>query len=86
MQARTAEVVRLNRVYATLSGINALIVRVRSREELFREACRIAIDSGRFKLAWIGVVDPAAQNILPVASAGDSAESRVILEARIRNS
>ena len=82
VQARTAEVVRLNRVYATLSGINALIVRVRSREELFREACRIAIDSGRFKLAWIGVVDPAAQNILPVASAGADPEFLTLIQDR----
>jgi len=32
----------LNRVYAVLSGINTLIVRVRDRQELFEEACRIA--------------------------------------------
>jgi diguanylate cyclase (GGDEF)-like protein/PAS domain S-box-containing protein len=48
---------RLNRVYAVLSGINTLIVRARVREELFREACRIAVELGRFDVAWIGVVD-----------------------------
>src|SRR6267154_153783 len=32
---------RLNRVYAVLSGINTLIVRVRDRDELFRESCII---------------------------------------------
>ena len=37
----------LNRVYAVLSGINALIVRVRDRDELFREACRIAVERRR---------------------------------------
>jgi diguanylate cyclase (GGDEF)-like protein/PAS domain S-box-containing protein len=62
---------RLNRVYAVLSGINTLIVRVRSREELFTEACRIAVEDGRFKMAWIGVVDPEAMKILPVAFAGE---------------
>src|SRR6185436_9046817 len=49
---------RLNRVYAALSQVNALIVRVRDREELFSEACRIAVDAGAFGLAWIGVIDP----------------------------
>ena len=34
---------RLNRVYAVLSGINTLIVRVRERDELFNESCRIAV-------------------------------------------
>jgi diguanylate cyclase (GGDEF)-like protein len=58
---------RLNRVYAVLSGINALIVRVREREELFREACRIAVEHGRFLLAWIGVVDREAQRLQLVA-------------------
>jgi len=60
---------RLNRVYAILSGINSLIVRVRDREELFRSACQIAIEHGRFKMAWIGIVDRAANSIVPVATA-----------------
>src|SRR6266850_1330059 len=42
-----ARIHRLNRVYAVLSGINALIVRVRDRSELFQGACRIAIEAGR---------------------------------------
>ncbi|NRF71096.1 EAL domain-containing protein [Aquincola sp. S2] len=52
-------IAHLNRVHAVLSGINALIVRVRSRDELFREACRIAVEVGEYKLAWIGTVDAA---------------------------
>lgn len=61
---------RLNRVYAVLSGINTLIVRVRNRDELFREACQIAVEHGQFKAAWIGVVDTDAMAIRPMASAG----------------
>ncbi|UJB31387.1 MULTISPECIES: EAL domain-containing protein [Chromobacterium] len=48
---------RLNRVYAILSGINMLIVRCHDRQELFREACRIATQSGAFKLVWISMLD-----------------------------
>src|SRR6267143_1912822 len=62
---------RLNRVYAMLSGINTLIVRVREREELYREACRMAVEAGQLRMAWIGVVDHAAGLVKPVASAGD---------------
>jgi diguanylate cyclase (GGDEF)-like protein/PAS domain S-box-containing protein len=61
---------QLNRVHAMLSGINALIVRVRDRDELFSEACRIATDEGGFKMMWIGLVDPARQKIVPMASVG----------------
>jgi diguanylate cyclase (GGDEF)-like protein/PAS domain S-box-containing protein len=63
---------RLNRVYAVLSGINGLIVRVRDREELYREACRIAVRAGGFKLAWIGAVDRDQMRITPVAFDGDA--------------
>ena len=52
-QAET-EISHLNRVYAVLSGINTLIVRVRDRDELFEEACRIAVEQGEFRMAWIG--------------------------------
>ena len=63
---------RLNRVYAVLSGINGLIVRVRERDELYREACRIAVHAGGFKLAWIGVVDREQMRVAPVAFDGDA--------------
>jgi diguanylate cyclase (GGDEF)-like protein len=66
-------VVRLNRIHAVLSGINTTIVRVRERQELFDEACRIAADHGRFVFAWIGMFDPATQNITPMARAGNEA-------------
>jgi diguanylate cyclase (GGDEF)-like protein len=61
---------RLNRVYAVLSGINALIVRARDRDELFREACRIAVEHGQFKAASIGIIDREAMEVRPAASAG----------------
>ena len=67
-------IVHLNRVYAMLSGINTLIVRVRDRDELFREACRIAVEAGGFRMALIGIVDRSAMKIVPVASAGKDEE------------
>ncbi|MCM2339897.1 EAL domain-containing protein [Rhodoferax sp.] len=63
-------VIRLNRVYAVLSGINGLIVRVDDRDELFREACRIAVDAGGFRMALIAIVDRGTQLLTPIASAG----------------
>jgi diguanylate cyclase (GGDEF)-like protein/PAS domain S-box-containing protein len=59
----------LNRVYAMLSGINTLIVRTDSREKLFIDACRIAVDGG-FRMALIAMVDPRSQKLVPVASQG----------------
>jgi len=63
----------LNRVYAVLSGINTLIVRARDREELFREACRIALEQGGFRMALIAMLDHRGA-MVPVASAGKTEE------------
>jgi diguanylate cyclase (GGDEF)-like protein/PAS domain S-box-containing protein len=61
---------RLNRVYAALSQINALIVRKPGRDDLLREACRVAVELGGLQLAWIGMVGRDADIVDPVASAG----------------
>lgn len=66
-----ARILGLNRVYAVLSSINALIVRVHDRDELFSEACRLTVEAGAFKMAWVGLVDREAGTIRPVASAGN---------------
>lgn len=69
---RSAEekIKRLNRVYAVLSGINSLIVRVHNIPELFNEACRIAVDQGDFDSAKIGLLDRATLDVTHVAWAG----------------
>jgi diguanylate cyclase (GGDEF)-like protein/PAS domain S-box-containing protein len=61
---------RLNRVYTILSGINTLIVRADDRDELFREACQIAVEQGQFRIAWIGVLDRGTWKTVLAASAG----------------
>jgi diguanylate cyclase (GGDEF)-like protein/PAS domain S-box-containing protein len=63
-------IARLSRIQAVLSGINSTIVRVRDRHELFREACRIAVQQGGFRMAWIGQVEPGAQKANPLVSDG----------------
>ncbi|RFC40238.1 MAG: PAS domain S-box-containing protein/diguanylate cyclase (GGDEF) domain-containing protein, partial [Candidatus Nitrotoga sp. CP45] len=74
-----ASIIYLNRVYAMLSGINTLIVRVREIDEVFRETCRIAVEVGGFRMALIAMVDPGTTKIVPVASMGkDEALLRAI--------
>jgi len=69
-KAAEARITHLNRVYAVLSSINTMIIRARDRDELFRQACRIAVDTGGFRMALIAIVDRSAMKIVPVASAG----------------
>ncbi|MDZ4255801.1 MAG: EAL domain-containing protein [Sulfuritalea sp.] len=70
-----AKVASLNRIYAVLSGINTTIVRVHDRLELFQEACRIAVELGKFRLAWIGLVESDGGCVRPVAWQGECGES-----------
>ncbi len=70
VEERTARIIRLNRIYAVLSGINTIIVRVRERQQLFEEACRIAVEQGKFTFAWIGMLDAGTKEVVPVAKAG----------------
>jgi diguanylate cyclase (GGDEF)-like protein len=74
LEQAQARIEQLNRVHAMLSGINSLIVRVNDRAELFKEACRLAVEQGRFALAWCGWYDADAAQVKPVAWAGDSAD------------
>jgi diguanylate cyclase (GGDEF)-like protein/PAS domain S-box-containing protein len=72
---------RLNRIYAVLSGINTLIVRVKSRDELFSEACRISVEQGQFGIAWIGTFNPTSQTVLPVAWSGAGGQALAAIKA-----
>lgn len=60
----------LSRLYTVLSGINALMVRERNRERLFREACRIAVEHGGFRMAWAGLAGRDAARIEMLAGCG----------------
>jgi diguanylate cyclase (GGDEF)-like protein len=69
-----ADLEHLNRVHAMLSGINSLIIRAVDRTELLREACRLAVENGRFRMAWCSWLEPETSQVTPVAWAGDSPE------------
>lgn len=65
------KVIQLSRVHAMLSGINSLIIRVRDREQLFAEACRLAVDEGKFRVAWCALLDAATGQVHVVESKGE---------------
>ncbi|MEO8626804.1 MAG: EAL domain-containing protein [Betaproteobacteria bacterium] len=65
-----ARVAHLNRVYAMLSGITTLTVRMHDRDQLVKEACRIAVDDGDFRMAFIGLVDHNTATVEPLACSG----------------
>lgn len=84
-----ARIARLNRIYAVLSSINGAIIRIHERDALLQEACRVAVDEGRFKLAYISLLDPETFSLVPTYVAGDDAafphEIRLPLPGRATN-
>lgn len=76
-------ILRLNRVYAMLSGINALQVRVRNRNVLLEHACQIAVDDGGFFASWMGLVDHSTMKIVPMATHGLNSEFLTLLKERM---
>lgn len=62
-----AEVSRANRLYAFISQINQMVVRAQKQDMIFSESCRIAIEHGKFRMAWFGLVDEEEQTVKPFA-------------------
>ncbi|MGZ6693368.1 MAG: GAF domain-containing protein [Solirubrobacteraceae bacterium] len=60
---------RLGRIYATLSKVDEAMVRVRQRLPLFEEVCRVLVEEGRLRMAWVGEIGEDGW-IAPVAHAG----------------
>jgi PAS domain S-box-containing protein len=60
----------LTRLYAVLSQVNQAIVRLKSRDELFGEICRVTVDHGHFLMVWIGLLDDRTGTVRPVAHYG----------------
>ena len=63
-------VLQLNRLYAVLSRTSQSTSHIRERDALFQAACRIAVEDGLFRMAWVGTVNPRTGAIEPAAFAG----------------
>jgi PAS domain S-box-containing protein len=58
-----------NRLYTVLSHVSQAVVRIRDRDELFAEVCRITVEDGEFLMTWAGLAD-AAGRVVAVARSG----------------
>lgn len=61
---------QLNRLYSVSTKVSQAIVRIRNGDELFQEVCRIAVEEGHFRMAWVGVLDRATSLVKPVCNWG----------------
>ena len=65
------KIARLSRVRAVTSGISSATLRLRDRDELLQEACRVATTEGVFPLAWVNAIDAHGNRGEMIAWHGD---------------
>jgi putative methionine-R-sulfoxide reductase with GAF domain len=71
-KAVAVHAMKLDRLWAMTSEIHHMLTRSREPLTVFREACRIAIDKGLFRFAWVGMLDESNEEVIPAASHGYS--------------
>jgi diguanylate cyclase (GGDEF)-like protein len=96
-RAAEREIARLSRSLKMQSGINGAVIRIRDRDELLREACRLAYEVGGYDRAamfivvadgrtatpWYSLgVGPPPGRTLPVITIGDGTEPDTTLTGR----
>ncbi|MFA4878417.1 MAG: PAS domain S-box protein, partial [Methanoregula sp.] len=80
-QAESA-LARMNRALRMLSDSNQVLVHITDETTLMNEICRIAVESGGYRMAWIGFAEQdEAKTLRPVAHAGD--EAGYLMSARV---
>jgi PAS domain S-box-containing protein len=67
------EIERLSQLYAALSQINQAIITQQNREDLFVKICRVLVEIGKLRMAWVGWLDATTKQVVPVAQWGDGA-------------
>ena len=68
-------IARLTRMLQMQSAVNAAVVRIRDREELLREACRLALQVGGYERAMVSLVASDGRRALPWFRFGGNPES-----------
>ncbi|MDP2878379.1 MAG: ATP-binding protein, partial [Sulfuricella sp.] len=63
--------VKLNRTLKMLNSCDEALVRIRDEDDLLHEICRICVETGGYRTAWVGfAMEDAAKSVRPAAMAG----------------
>lgn len=62
---------RANHALRMISQLNQSLIRIHNEAQLFQEACRIIVEIGGYRMAWIGIAEhDAIKSVRPIASFG----------------
>lgn len=65
------ELRRMSRAFQTVSRCNQILVRAQNEQELLDSLCKNLVDSGGYRMAWVGYAEQdEAKHVRPVAHAG----------------
>jgi PAS domain S-box-containing protein len=65
---------RLSQILRTMSAGNQAMVRAGDEHELFQEMCRVTVELGGYRMAWVGLLEhDEERTVRPVAFAGHEA-------------
>ena len=64
------KIARLHRIRAVIGGITSAMLRLRDRDSLLHEACRVATTQGVFPMAWVASFDAPTGEFSILASEG----------------
>lgn len=70
LRSQKREIERFNRLYLAFSRINHEVMTADEPDALFARICQVLVRQGRFRMAWIGLLDESGNTLQPVASAG----------------
>ncbi|MDB5840821.1 MAG: hypothetical protein JWQ23_2773 [Herminiimonas sp.] len=73
------ELARLNRALHMRSSCNEMLIHATDATELLTNICRLAVDIGSYRLAWVGYAqDDKTRTIKPVAHAGEADDASYV--------
>ncbi|HET8668629.1 MAG TPA: PAS domain S-box protein, partial [Terriglobales bacterium] len=68
---QTTELRQTNQILRMVSECNQALVRISDEHRLMEEICRVIIDVGGYRMAWVGFAEPdEAKSVRPVAAVG----------------
>jgi signal transduction histidine kinase/DNA-binding response OmpR family regulator/putative methionine-R-sulfoxide reductase with GAF domain len=76
---------QLTRVYSVLSAVNGTIVREKDTQAMLEAVCRIAVEKGKFMMAWIGMFNHETEVLQAVASSGAVEGYTDLIKFNLRN-
>ena len=70
-QARELEINRIRRLQVARGAVSQAIVHAATRQELFERVCRVLVEKGGMRMAWVGRCEPDSRHLQPIAWWGD---------------